>query len=118
MKKFVILLSIIILNVGNAFADVDLSEQAKLLYADNNIAATFDLLLSIPEDDRTAENWLLLGNILQDKGRTSDAAFMYNQAIAKDPKYYKAYYNLANIYLEEDKPNLAIEQRLPSCQRA
>ena len=56
MKKFVILLSIIILNVGNAFADVDLSEQAKLLYADNNIAATFDLLLSIQEDDKTAEN--------------------------------------------------------------
>lgn len=89
MKKFVILLSIIILNVGNAFADVDLSEQAKLLYADNNIAATFDLLLSIPEDDRTAENWLLLGNILQDKGRTSDALLCIIRQSQKIPNIIK-----------------------------
>ena len=54
-------------------ADDTLNEQAKLLYADNNITESFNALLSIPEEERTAENWLLLGNILQDKGRNDDA---------------------------------------------
>ncbi len=86
------------------------NEQAKLLYADNNIEGSFNTLLSIPEDDRTAENWLLLGNLLQDKGRNDDAVFMYTRAILKDEKFYKAHYNLANCYLNDDKPNMAIEE--------
>lgn len=110
MKRFLLILSIFILCANTALAEVDLNEQAKLLYADNNITGSFDLLLSIPEDERTAQNWLLLGNVLQDKGRSNDAIFMYNQAILKDPKYYKAYYNLGNVYLEDEKPNLAIQQ--------
>lgn len=35
---------------------------------------------------------------------------MYTQAILKDAKFYKAYYNLGNSYLEDNKPNMAIEQ--------
>ena len=91
-----------------AFANETISEQAKLLYADNNINESFNLLLTIPQEDRTAENWLLLGNILQDRGRNEDAIFMYTQSILKDDKFYKAYYNLANSYLDADKPNMAI----------
>ena len=35
---------------------------------------------------------------------------MYGRAILTDSTYYKAYYNLGNIYLSDDKFNMAIEQ--------
>lgn len=96
--------------VKSAYDDeMSLSEQAVILYNENNLTAAFDTLLKIKEADRTALDWVLLGNILQDQVKVSDAVFMYQRAIIVDPKCYKAYYNLGNIYLEEDKPNLAIE---------
>ncbi len=85
------------------------SEQAIILYNDNNIKSAFDFLLSIKESERTAQDWLLLGNILQDQNKTTDAIFMYQRAINVNPNYYKSYYNLGNIYLEQEKYNLAIE---------
>lgn len=90
-------------------AEMTKSEQAVALYSSNNIKGAFDILLSIKESDRTAQDWLLLGNILQDQEKLADATFMYQRAMSVDGKYYKPYYNLGNIYLEEDKPNLAIE---------
>lgn len=85
------------------------SEQATIFYNENNIKNSFDTLLMIKDADRTAQDWLLLGNILQDQGKMSDAIFMYQRAITLDSKFYKAYYNLGNMYLEDDKPYLAIE---------
>lgn len=85
------------------------SEKAIILYNENNIKKSFDILVSIKETDRTAQDWVLLGNILQDQNKTTDAIFMYQRAIMVNPKLYKPYYNMANIYLEEEKPYLAIE---------
>lgn len=85
------------------------SEQATLFYNENNLKSSFDTLLSIKEADRSAQDWLLLGNILQDQNKESDAIFMYKRAILVNPKFYKSYYNLGNIYLAEEKPYLAIE---------
>ncbi len=85
------------------------SEQAILLYNENNSKNAFETLLKIKEADRTAQDWILLGNLLQDQDKISDAVFMYKRAISINPKFYKAYYNLGNIYLEEEKPYLAIE---------
>ncbi|MDR1167648.1 MAG: tetratricopeptide repeat protein [Heliobacteriaceae bacterium] len=84
--------------------------QINALYAQNNIDKALDLLISVPEEKRTPQDYLLLGNILQDKGKNGEAIFMYNRAILADKKYYKAYYNLGVIYLQEEKPNLAISQ--------
>ena len=109
MKKLFILIMLGLLCVP-AFADEVSGEQAKLLYADGSIEESFNLLLTIPENERTAENWFLLGNILSDKGRSDDAVFMYTQATLKDDKFYRAYYNLGNSYLETDKPNMAIDE--------
>lgn len=86
-----------------------LNEQAVLLYNENNLKSAFEVLLKIKEADRTAQDWVLLGNILQDQNKTSDAVFMYQRAIMVNPKFYKSYYNLANIYLDDEKPFLAIE---------
>ena len=109
MKKILATLFIISSLSGICLAD-DLNDQIKILYAENDIKGAFNLLLSIPEEERTCENWLLMGNIMQDEGKLDEAIFMYNSAIATDKKNYKAHYNLGNIYLDQNKPNLAIEE--------
>ncbi len=110
MKKFVLLLSLIALTnpVFSTTAE-DLSRQATAFYSDNNFQKTMDLLLQIDEKERSAKDWLLLGNLLDEKGEKSNAIFMYQKAINTNPKFYKAYYNIGNIYLSEDKFNLAVE---------
>lgn len=123
MKKFFITLLIL----GGAFSNIcyaalpwektvqptqtdAVSEQARVLYAQNDIDGAFKILQGKSEDSRSAEDWLILGNILQDKDKIDEATFMYNKAILKDPKYYKAHYNLGYIYFIQDKPNLALAE--------
>ena len=70
--------------------EVDMtSQQAKVLYAQNEIDESLKLLKSKGEELRSAEDWLLIGNILQDKDRIDEATYMYQKAIEKNPKYYK-----------------------------
>jgi|UniRef100_UPI0040295D92 tetratricopeptide (TPR) repeat protein len=127
MKRFIYLLSILLISSNCTLAFSlpkakeapkfvqseqyqNISNQANIFYAENDIKSAFNLFLSIPENERSAQNWLLLGNILQDQGKIDEATFMYNKAIELDNKYYKAYYNLGNIYLQDGRPNMAIEQ--------
>lgn len=86
------------------------SQQARVLYAQNQIDEAFSLLKSKKEEERSAEDWLMLGNILQDKEKITEAVYMFNKAINTDPKYYKAHYNLGYIYLSQDKPNMALAE--------
>ena len=106
MKKIVVFLLFLIGNV--CIATEDLSKQATAFYSDNNYQKTMDLILQIPEDKRSAQDWLLLGNILDDKGEKDNAVFMYQKAINTNHKYYKAYYNLANYYADNSQYNMAI----------
>ena len=111
MKRVVYLLVICLFFGSVTYAEESvINEQAKLLYAENRIEEAFNLLLTIPPEARTPLNWLLLGNILQDKGRDEDADFMFSQAQMNESAFYKAAYNLGNLYLEQDKPNMAIGQ--------
>ena len=73
------------------------TEQAKIYYAQNEIDQALKLLKSKGEETRTAEDWLIIGNILQDKDKIDEAIYMFKKAIEKDPKYYKAHYNLGYI---------------------
>lgn len=86
------------------------SEQAKVLYAQNEIDDALKLLKSKGEETRSAEDWLIIGNILQDKDKIDEATYMFKKSIEKDPKYYKAHYNLGYIYLIQDKPNMALAE--------
>ncbi|MBD9223078.1 tetratricopeptide repeat protein [bacterium] len=106
MKRLLILA--FILNCTATFAAEDLSKQATAFYSDNNYQKTMDLILQIAEDERSAQDWLLLGNVLEDKGEKDNAVFMYQKAIVTDHKYYKAYYNLANYYAENNQYNMAV----------
>ena len=125
MKKFILVLLTIYICSNSTFAfslkpqEADfvqdeqyqnITNEANVFYAENNINKAQELFLTIPEDKRSPQNWLLLGNILQDQGKLQEAEFMYKKAIALDDNYYKAHYNLGNIYLNDGKSNMAIEE--------
>ena len=109
MKKILSIFLIIFGLFGVCSAD-ELGDRIKILYAENNIKEAFNLLLSIPEEERTSEQWLMMGNILEDEGQMDEVAFMYNSAISADNKNYKAHYNLGNVYMSQNKPNMAIAE--------
>ena len=106
MKKFLIIA--LLLTSTTVFGADDLSKQATAFYSDNNYQKAMELILQIGENERTAQDWLLLGNVLEDKGEKDNAVFMYQKAIVTDHKYYKAYYNLANYYAENNQFNMAV----------
>lgn len=108
MKRVVFLFAFL-LGVNLCSASTELSQQATAFYSDNNFQKTMEMLLQIDEKERSAQDWLLLGNLLDEKGEKQNAIFMYQKAINTDEKYYKAYYNLANLYLADDRYNMAIE---------
>ena len=80
----------------------DLYAQALALYSDNSNEAALETFKQIPEYARTTTAWLLMGNILADMGKKDEAIFMYRRAISVDSDNYKAYYNLGNMYLDDD----------------
>lgn len=106
MRRFIILA--LLLSTSVCFANEELSKQATAFYSDNNYQKTMDLILQIGENERTAQDWLLLGNVLEDKGEKDNANFMYQKAILVNHKFYKAYFNLANNYAENNQYNMAI----------
>ena len=85
------------------------SNEARIFYAQNNLEEAMNALIQIPAESRNAENWLLMGNIQQDKGNLKDAIFMWESAILTDEKFYKPYYNLGILYFAEEKYSLALE---------
>ena len=127
MRTFLLVLCLLILNTNSVSAfsfkketeqppinrtteNQDLSYQASIVYAENNIDKALEIFLRIPEEQRTPQDWLLMGNILQDKGKLNDAQPIHKKAVSIDEKYYKAYYNLGNIYMQTGKINMAIEE--------
>lgn len=107
--RVIVLLLCLILGINFCQASEELSKQATAFYSDNNYAKTMELLLQINEKERTAQDWLLLGNLLDEKGEKEQAIFMYQKALYRDSGYYKAYYNMANIYLEQEQYDMAVD---------
>lgn len=90
--------------------------QAILLYNENNLKGAYEILSSIPDSKRSSQDYVLLGNILYDENKISDAVFMYQRAILVDETFYKPYYNLGVLYLDEEKPFLAIDNLRKACR--
>ena len=109
MKKIIIILGILILSGNCLFAEDTLYEQGIALYNCNKIDQALETFLKIPQKERTADVWLLIGNILEDKNNRADAAFMYQHAMLITPNYYKPYYNLGLLYLEDERFHMAID---------
>lgn len=87
---------------------LSLKEQGLILYNTNNIEEAYKVLSKIPEAEKDAQTWLLLANIAQDYGKDLDAIFLLQKAIQKDPCFYRAYYNLGNLYFKDEKIYMAI----------
>lgn len=109
MKRLVLILVCIIFCSIASAEEMTKSQQAVAYYNDNNIEGAINVLKGIPESEKTAEDWLLMGNLLQDKNQKAEAVFMLKRAILVDKNYYKPYFNLANIYLDEERPLMAID---------
>ena len=108
MKKLILILGLLIFTANYSFAEEKLYETGIALYNCNKIDLALQTFLKIPEKERTVDVWLLMGNILEDQNNRSDAAFMYQHAILITPNYYKPYYNLGVLYLEDERYYLAI----------
>jgi tetratricopeptide (TPR) repeat protein len=64
-----------------------------------------DAAAKSPDRGRTNNN---LGVALAKAGRTSEAIKAFSRAIEVDPYYFRTYYNLADIYLAEGRPELSL----------
>ncbi|MFC1843896.1 tetratricopeptide repeat protein [Thermodesulfobacteriota bacterium] len=65
-----------------------------------------DIVSKSPNKGRPLNN---LGKALEEHGRRSEAVEAFSKSIAVDPGYYKAYYNLADLYLVSDEPKTALQ---------
>lgn len=121
MKKLFITLLVISLGCPSTFAfsltkktevvqSDTVSEQARILYAQNDIDGALNILNKKSEEARSAQDWLLIGNIMQDKEKIDEAVYMFSQSINTDSKFYKAHYNLGYIYLSKNQPNMALSE--------
>ena len=103
MRKFLIVLSLIMFSIFGVktFAQENLSELAVAYYSDNNIDSSLECLLQINDKDKTESDYLLIGNIYEEKKDTAKAIENWKKALIVNPKYYKGYYNLGHIYTEQ-----------------
>jgi Flp pilus assembly protein TadD len=72
----------------------------------NAIRLWQDVVVKSPEKGRPLNN---LGVALDKAGRRPEAFKTLSRAIAVDPNYYKSYYNLADLYLVSDQPEVALQ---------
>lgn len=103
MKIKVFGIILILLFCIKCYATEDISQLATAFYSDNNSEKSMEYIHKIPELERSAQNWLILGNIYEEKNDNEKACLMYQKAINKQSDYYKAYYNLANVKYKQKK---------------
>ena len=115
MKRLIYLIMLIFFAISPAFCSLsedelsDYQEQAKLYYNTNNISQCIEMLVKIPDSKKSAQDWILMANISQDREKPLDAIFFLERAIIVDPKNYKSYYNLGNLYLETGNLSKAMD---------
>lgn len=108
MKRLLILFFVFYLSLSHSLAKeldndeiFDLKQNAYALYNTNHVDEAYEMLKKIPEESYESENFLIIANIEEDKGNLDSAINNLNKAIKKDPKFYKAYYNLGSIYMKK-----------------
>ena len=79
----------------------DIIKQACVLYNENKYELAFHMLNNVEDKNKTPLAYFIMANILSDYERPLDAIFSLQKAIQLDEKYYKAYYNLGNLYADK-----------------
>jgi Flp pilus assembly protein TadD len=72
----------------------------------NAIRLWQDVVVKSPGKGRPLNN---LGVALEKAGRRPEAFKTLSRAIEVDPTYYKSFYNLADLYLVSDQPDVALQ---------
>ena len=88
----------------------DKKKEIIALYNANSLDSAYAEITKITEDKRDYELWFLLANISQDKGNNTNAVFFLQKSINLNQDFDKAHYNLGNIYFEEKRYNLAVNE--------
>ena len=83
------------------FALSDVKQEAIALYTTKNYDASFEKFASLPSSQKDETVFLLMSNILSEKGKENQAIQYLNKALDKDPTFYKAYYNLGCIFAKK-----------------
>ena len=111
MRKFIALLITVFCLQSIAFGENNnqLKDEGVMLYSINKINEAKAVFEKIPSDERDAETWLLLSNIAQDLQDDGNVDVYLRYALNKDPKYYKAYYNLGIIDFNNGQIDSAID---------
>lgn len=84
----------------------DIREQAKLLYMGNQLDAAQKHILKIPENEKNAFDYFLIGLTEKD---TKNAIKAYEKSISLDEKFYQSYFNIATLYHDKQNYEKAIE---------
>lgn len=84
----------------------DIREQAKILYMGNQPQTAQKHINSIPEENKTAFDYYLIGLTEKDN---SKAIKSYQKATKIDETFYQAYYNMAEQYFQLQNYDKAIE---------
>ncbi len=115
MKNFLLIIFLIITAMPSFAQEADpdkifdLKQSGFALYNTNNIDEAFNILQGIEDSKKDEETYLILANIEEERGN-NNAAYDYLQAaIEKNPKFYKAYYNLGCLYMKKRIYTKAIE---------
>ncbi len=82
--------------------------RAYALYATKNYNEAYEIFNNLSSSEKTAEIFLLMSNIELENNNDNSAIRYLNKALDIDYTYYKAYYNLANIFASKKSYLLAI----------
>ncbi len=84
-----------------------LSQEAETAYLNNDLnksAEAYEILVEkIPQE---ATYWFRLANIYVKTNRPQEAIELYREALIRDPKFSKAWYNLSIVQLKQTAYNL------------
>ena len=111
MKKIIFTVLILFVFCCGAFAvnPNQLKDDGMMLYSVNKINEAKEMFEQIPEERRDAEVWLLLSNIAQDLQDEQNVEKYLRLSLEKNPKFYKAYYNLGNLYFNKGNIDEALK---------
>lgn len=97
LKNMIIVCSIMLIGTSAlSITNEEIREQAKILYIGNQIEKSQAHILTIPENERNANDYFIIG-LTTKEPKTAIKA--YEKAITLDKKYYQAYYNIGTLYL-------------------
>jgi tetratricopeptide (TPR) repeat protein len=87
---------------------LELKKETDAAYINDDLVSSekgYQILVT--EMPTVAENWYKLGNVYVRTNRPAAAVNLYREAVLRDPKYSKAWYNLSIVQLKQTAYSLS-----------